>query len=130
MKNYRLATFVTLVNLTILVLLTASSAPKPEPAAVLRGRALELVDDHGRVRAEIKVHPPDPTIKMPDGTIGYPEAVVLRLINSAGAPNVKLVAGEDGAGLVIGSEGGYVQVISRGTNAPWAKLVMKDGREH
>jgi hypothetical protein len=130
MKNYRFAIFVTLVNLTILIIFTANSAPKPEPAAVLRGRALELVDDHGRVRAEIKVHPPDPTIKMPDGTVGYPEAVVLRLIHSGGGPNVKLVATEDGAGLVIGGDGGYVQVLSRGTNAPFVKLVTKDGREH
>jgi hypothetical protein len=66
---------------------------------------------------------------MPDGTIGYPEAVQLRLISSQGGPNVKLGTTEDGAGLVIGGEAGYVQVLSRGTNLPFVKLVTKDGRE-
>jgi hypothetical protein len=41
--------------------------PVPEQAAtvapVLRGHALELVDDRGRVRAEIKVTPAQPSIK-------------------------------------------------------------------
>ena len=72
--------------------------------------------------------PADPMAKMPDGTMGYPETVLLRLISSKQAPNVKLAATEDGAGLVIGSES-YVQVISRGTNLPMVKMVTKDGRE-
>ena len=65
-------------------------------------RALELIDDRGRVRAELKVFPALPTVKMPDGTIGYPESVMLRLIDSKGGPNVKLSASEDGSGLVLG----------------------------
>jgi hypothetical protein len=129
MKTQRIAIVLTIINVTILILFRANSAPKPEVAPVLRGRALELVDDQGRVRAEIKVHPAEPTLKMADGTIGYPEAVVLRLIDSGGGPNVKLVATEDGAGLVIGGDAGYVQVLSRGTNLPFVKLVTKDGRE-
>src|SRR5256885_4748758 len=48
-------------------------------APVLRGRALEIVDDRGRVRASIAVLPADPAFKMPDGTTGYPETVLLRL---------------------------------------------------
>ena len=36
-------------------------------APVLRGRALEIVDDRGRVRASITVFPADPAVKMPDG---------------------------------------------------------------
>jgi hypothetical protein len=98
-------------------------------APILRARAFELVDDGGRVRAEIKVAPAQPDLKMPDGTVGYPEAVLLRLITSKGGPNVKLVTTEDGAGLVIGGESGYVQVLSRGAEAPFVKIVGKDGRE-
>jgi len=99
-------------------------------AAILRARAFEIVDDQGRVRAELKVVPAEPNLKMPDGTTGYPEAVQLRLITSHGAPNVKLGATEDGAGLVIGGPSGYVQVLSRGTNVPFVKVVAKDGREN
>src|SRR5205807_8695468 len=85
-------------------------------APVLRGRALEIVDDRGRVRASIAVLPADPAFKMPDGTTGYPETVLLRLRTSAGRPNVKLAATEDGAGLVLGGESDptYAQLLTRG----------------
>jgi hypothetical protein len=36
---------------------------------------------------------------------------------------------EDGGGLVLGGNGGYVQILSRRTNAPFVKIVTKDGRE-
>ncbi|HWR49961.1 MAG TPA: hypothetical protein VN428_02570 [Bryobacteraceae bacterium] len=97
-------------------------------APVLRSRALELVDDAGRVRAEIKVLPAQPTLKMPDGTTGYPETVQLRLFTSKGGPNVKLAATEDGSALVLGSDPGYVQILSRGAST-FVKLVNKDGRQ-
>ena len=97
-------------------------------ASVLRARALEIVDDQGRVRAEIKVLPAQPTLKMPDGTTGYPETVQLRLISSEGSPHMKLVTTEDGSGLVLGGEKGYTQLLSRGTD-PFIKIVTKDGRE-
>ena len=71
-------------------------------APVLRGRELQLVDAGGRVRAEIKVLPPDPAVKMPDGTTGYPETVLLRLIDSQGRPNVNISATEDGSGMSLG----------------------------
>jgi len=107
--------------------------PRTEQAAaiapVLRGHALELVDDRGRVRAEIKVTPANPSIKMPDGSTGYPEAVLLRLINSQNGPDVKLTSTEDGAGLALGGDSGYVQILSRGANPPFIKIVNKDGRE-
>jgi hypothetical protein len=98
-------------------------------APILRARAFEIVDEQGRVRAELKVCPAEPNLKMPDGTIGYPETVQLRLITSQKGPNVKLGTTEDGAGLVLGGESGYVQLLSRGTNLPFVKLVTKDGRE-
>ena len=107
--------------------------PRTEQAAtvapVLRGRALELVDDRGRIRAEIKVTPAQPSVKMPDGTTGYPEAVLLRLINSQNGPDVKLTSTEDGAGLSLGGDSGYVQILSRGANPPFIKIVNKDGRQ-
>jgi hypothetical protein len=131
MKTQRFLIVLTLINLLILAptLFRASSAPPPPVTPILRVQALELVDDRGRVRAELKVFPAQPTLKMPDGTTGYPESVLLRLISSGGAPNVKLTTTEDGAGLVIGGESGYIQALSRGTNLPFVKIVTKDGRE-
>jgi hypothetical protein len=97
---------------------------------VLRGRALEIVDERGNVRASIAVHPADPTVRMPDGTTGYPETVLLRLRTSDGRPNVKLATTEDGAGLGLGGESNptYVQILARGANTS-LKLTNKDGRE-
>ena len=132
MKTQRVAIALTMLNLVILmfVLLRANSAPSAEVAPVLRGRALEIVDDHGRVRAMIKVFPDNPTVKMPDGTMGYPETVMLRLIDSKGAPNVKIAATEDGSAVSLGGESNptHVQVLARGTSTS-LKLVNQDGRE-
>lgn len=97
--------------------------------AVLRGHALELVDDQGRIRAEIKVLPAQAVDKMPDGSTQYPETVLLRLINSKNGPDVKLAATEDGAALSLGGDSGYVQILSRGANPPFIKIVNKDGRQ-
>lgn len=65
---------------------------------------------------------------MPDGTIGFPEAVQLRLIDSKGKPNVKLVTMEDGSGLLLGGELGYVQILAR-RESPFVKVFNKDGRQ-
>jgi len=130
MYSQRFAVLLTALNLILVVFLLAEgrTAVAQAPQSVLRGRALELVDERGRVRAEIKVMPAEPTLKMPDGTVGYPETVLLRLIDSQGGPNVKLAATEDGSGLVLGGESAYVQVLSRG-QTPFLKIVNKDGRQ-
>ena len=131
MKIQRVLIALTVVNLGILMFLLTQVRPVEANSAtppVLRGRALELVDDHGRVRAELKVFPAQPSFKMPDGTIGFPEAVQLRLIDSKGKPNVKLVTMEDGSGLLLGGELGYVQILAR-RESPFVKVFNKDGRQ-
>ncbi len=132
MKTQRFAVALTVLNLLVLMsmLFRANSAPNPEVAPVLRGRALEIVDDKGRVRAMIKVFPEDPNVKMPDGTRGYPETVLLRLIDSKGGPNVKIAATEDGSAMSLGGESNptHIQVLARGSSTS-LKLVNKDGQE-
>ena len=129
-KLQRLTIVLTAFNLILL----AFGLVQPRPAAaqqvapLLRARGLEIVDDQGRVRAEIKVLPAQPKLKMPDGTTGYPETVLLRLISSGNSPHVKLTTTEDGAGLVLGGEKGYTQLLSRGAD-PFITIVTKDGRE-
>lgn len=68
---------------------------------VLRGRALELVDDRGQVRSRLDV--------APDGE------VVFRLFDRTGTIRVKLGAGEGGSGLVLLDEttSPGVQIIAR-----------------
>ena len=102
----RFVTALTVVNLALLVFSLAQprAVVGQSVAPVLRGRALEIVDDRGRVRASITVFPADPNVKMPDGTTGYPETVLLRLINSKGRPNIKIDASEVGSGVMVGGE--------------------------
>jgi hypothetical protein len=131
-KTQRLLIALTIVNIALLTVSLArpGAAGADGVAPVLRGRALEIVDDRGRLRASIAVLPADPAVKMPDGTTGYPETVLLRLSTSEGRPNVKLAATEDGAGLVLGGESNptHVQVLARGVSTS-LKLSNKDGRE-
>ena len=67
---------------------------------------------------------------MPDGTKGYPETVLLRLINSKGRPNVKIAAMEDGSGINLGGEAdpADIQLLARGSNT-FAKLTNKKGKQ-
>ena len=127
----RFLTILTVANLVVLlvvVLLISSSSKSDGIPTVVKARAFELVDASGKVRAEIKVLPAEPNATMPDGTKGYPETVILRLIDSQGGPNVKLTATEDGSGMVLGGDSGYVQVLSRSAN-PTVKLNSKSGKE-
>lgn len=132
MKTQRLLVAITALN----VLLLAFSVGQTRAVAtegiapVLRGRALEIVDERGRVRASITILPGDPNFKMPDGTIGYPESVLLRLISPKGRPNVKIGASDRGSGLGLGGEDDptYVQILAEGPKTS-LKLTNKDGRE-
>ena len=131
MMTQRLLIPLTVVNLVLLVIsLAQARAPVTEGIApILRGRALEIVDDRGRVRASIKLHPEDPAVTMPDGK-AYPETVMFRLIDPNGRPNVKLGASEQGAGLGLAgeSEPTYIVLQAQRTSTS-VKLTNKDGRQ-
>lgn len=140
MTTQRFGMALTVVNLVILMFTLTHSRPAtadavtPAPAdtvaPVLRGRALEIVDEHGKVRASISVFPADPSVKMPDGTTGYPETVLLRLRDSNGHPNVKLEANNRGGGIGFGGEDDptYASLGAKGSSTS-LKLKNKDGRE-
>lgn len=133
MKTQRFLIGLTMLNIFIVMsaVFRGNSAAAPDALPVLRIRELELVDDHGRVRAMLKVFPAEPNLKMPDGSTGYPETVLFRLINSKGAPNVKIAATEDGSAMSLGGESNptHVQVLARGTNTSLT-LVNKEGRKN
>ena len=97
---------ISILNLVLIVFLLSrpSGAGAAGVLPVIRGRALEIVDEQGRVRASITVYPADPKVKMPDGTSGYPETVLLRLVSSQGRPNVKIAATERGSAVAFGGE--------------------------
>src|SRR6185312_1437469 len=69
MMNQRLLAALTLINLGLLSyqIVRPRLAFADEPAQVLRGRALEIVDERGKVRAELRVFPADPKHRLPNG---------------------------------------------------------------
>jgi hypothetical protein len=96
-------------------------------APVVRCRALQVVDDQGRVRAGISVLPP--SIFKPTGK-AYPETVIFRLIDAKGRPEVKIAASEEGAGLgFVGStDETQVKLAAEGSESSLT-LTNKDGKE-
>ena len=105
MKSQSLLAALTLVNAVLLIflLLQPHRTSAQEVAPVIRARALEIVDDQGRVRAAIRVFPPDPKVKMPV---------------------------EDGSGISLGGDSNptNIQILARGANTS-LKLINKDGKQ-
>lgn len=126
MKTQRVLFALTLLNLVLLVCLLGqfrSAGAASEVAPVLRARALQIVDDSGRIRASIAV--------LPAGA-GGAETVLLRLITERGRPSVKIAASEEEAGLALvgptGTKATYAQLGAKGSVST-LKLSNEDGRE-
>jgi hypothetical protein len=130
MKNQRLLIVLTVVNFVLLAFsLTQSYTVAAQDAPpVLRGRGLQIVDDHGRVRASIQVLP---STTQSDGSLSM-ETVLLRLITEKGRPSVKIGASEESSGLALvgpsGTRDTYVQLGAKG-NASSLTLKSEDGRQ-
>ena len=122
------------LNLVLMAFLLAGgpqirSAQAEETLPVLRGRALEIVDAKGRVRASIVIQTPDASYKKPNGK-PYPETVMLRLIDANGRPEVKIGASELGGGLGLIGEFDRAHVILEADGSETQlKLSNKDGQE-
>ena len=131
MKNHRIAISITVLNAALLVSLIAnqvqSHAAIKEELPVLRGRALEIVDQEGLVRASISVHGPEKK----NGK-EYPGAVVLRMGDPRGEPGVKLAASSNGAGLGLASGHRLADGRSAGIqlHADAAKVLVIDQQGH
>jgi len=131
MNNHRFIAAATALNFAFLVFnfaqIRTTSAQGPAP--VLRGRALEIVDDHARVRASIVLQPPDPAAKTADGK-PYPDTVVFRLIDPQLRPVVKLVGSEHEGGIAIMGEHDHAYVSMKADETgSFLKLINKDGRQ-
>jgi hypothetical protein len=130
----RLGVVLTAVNLGLLLfVLSALAQIRPTVAAqdvapVLRGRALQIFDEQGRVRASLTVLPPS----IQKNGERSRETVLLRLITERGRPSVKIGASELSAGLTLvgptGTKDTYVQLGANGTVSS-LRLKNEDGRE-
>ena len=137
MKMQRLAVALTLVNLGILAFLLLShvrpafaTEAADDPAPMLRGRGLQIVDERGKVRASIQVLPAS-VFKQTGEKI--PETVLLRLIDPNGRPGVKIGTSADGGGMSLAGDsekrdwnGAQILAKAEGTSVI---LTNKDGKK-
>ncbi len=106
------------LNLAVLAGAAIQARPGEAEGAgdVLRGRALELVDERGKTRARINVEPGG--------------EVVFRLLDQQGTIRVKLGAGTDGSGLLLANDatepGVHILAKAEGSSV---RVVNKDGSE-
>lgn len=121
----------TIANLGLLLLLVSQQlrpAFGQGEAPVLRGRALEIVDAQGRVRASISVLPASKSSSGEQES----ETVLLRLITERGRPSVKISSSEPASGLSFagptGTKDTYLILQSKETTSS-LKLRNENGRE-
>ena len=130
MKTQRIAIALTVINLVLLTVILIRLRPAVAEhgiAPVLRGRLLEIIDDHGRVRSQIIITAPT---TMPDGK-SYPEGALFRLIDPNGRPVVKIGGSADGSGISLGGdserrEWSGIQILAEGAGSS-VKLTNKNG---
>ncbi len=104
MKNQWIFLTLTAINFALLALLLLLPYFTKADAAedtVLRGAGIEIVDRNGRLRAQLVLEPENPGYEWPDGRIGYPETVILRLITADGKPRVKITTSDEDSGLML-----------------------------
>ncbi len=106
MKIQKFGIALALLNLALLLLsvFQTTRVAANSVAPVLRGRAMEVVDEHGRVRAQLTVEPSN-------------NEAVFRLRDAKGTIRVKLGGSEDGSALLLLNEATEpgVHVLSKST---------------
>ena len=133
MKSQRIVLGLSLLNLLLLAIMVSAMRRLPaqdaqQIAPVLRGRALEIVDNQGRVRASLNILPATTSARGDRS----PETVLLRLITERGRPSVKIGSSEESAGLSFagptGTSNTYVILKAEGS-ASSLQLRNEDGKE-
>jgi hypothetical protein len=118
MNTLRIAVALGALNLVILVgaAVHTRTAGVQAGEGILRGRALELVDEGGKTRARIDIE--------------RNGEVVFRLLDQEGTIRVKLGAGKEGSGLLLANDATEpgVHILAKATGSS-IKVVNKDGRE-
>jgi hypothetical protein len=121
---------ITILNVVlVLVNFGASIGPVLAEASppILRARALQIVDEQGRIRASLAVLPAST-----GAGVATQETVLLRLITERGRPTVKIAASEEHSGLSVAGPTGTTDtyaILSATETASSLRLRSEDGRE-
>jgi hypothetical protein len=118
-----LLTILTVLNLVLLGFLLLQNTTRvvaDDKDQILRGKGLQIVDDAGKVRASITLHPAQ---YHEQSKTHYPETVVLRLIDENGRPEIKIAASKDGGGYTcIGETDGTQAMMHAMKGAAFVKV--------
>jgi hypothetical protein len=133
MKSPWLPAAISVLNLVLLAVILTRIPPVTADAPILRGRELQIVDDAGKVRASIKLHPANKTDKYPDGRVGSPETVMFRLIDENGRPSVKIGGSVESSGISLAGDSekrdwSGIQVLAEAKKSS-VILTNRDGRK-
>jgi hypothetical protein len=122
MNTHRLASALTVINSILLIVLVIQSQTIANQRIpdVLRVQAFELVDGHGRVRAQLNIdettgevifrlRDENENIRVKLGA--SEEGSGLLLINELTEPGVHILAKQDGTSLTLRNQGGAKEVI-------------------
>ena len=92
---------------------------------VLRAHALEIVDDQGRVRADIKISPATTIDGRP-----YQEGVLLHMADPNGLIRAKIGADHDGSGLMLANDTQQpgVHMLAK-ASGNFVRVTDKNGKE-
>jgi len=118
MRALRVLIGLTGINAVLVAILLAyfSRAAAASGPETVRARAIELVDQHGQIRAQLNVEP--------NGE------AVFRLRDSKGEIRVKLGAGGDGSGLLLldGSTEPGIHMLANSSSGTSVTLSSKGGQ--
>jgi hypothetical protein len=146
MRNQRLPAILTIINFVLLAVLLSQFRPARAQGSppIVRARALEIVDDRGRVRASITLEASGTAdesvlLKLTSDPTGGPSVHLqtsrggsgLRLImgNPRGAPGVKLDATTDSAGLRVGDGLDTGIDVTAKPSGNLIRVTNRDGRQ-
>jgi hypothetical protein len=130
-KTIVLLGVLTFVNAGLLAyqVFAPAGASRAGTHGVLRGSGLEIYDEQGVLRAQLKVEPGNPTYRMPDGEVGYPETVIFRLITADGKPRVKLTTSTPGSALMLLGATDTTRTVLHALDASTSLILRNDEDE-
>jgi hypothetical protein len=133
MKSHWVPLALSALNVVLLGFMLTRLQPATADPAILRGKELQIVDDSGKVRASIKLHPANTTDKYPDGRMGSPETVMLRLIDQNGRPSVKIGGSVESSGISLAGDSekrdwSGIQILAEAKKSS-VILTNRDGRK-
>ena len=124
----KLSIALTAANFVLLAGILVGHVPvldaKTQVPAVLRGRAIEIVDAKGVVRFSVDIEAPSV-----EGGKRYPDRVLMRVSSPGAGPGVKLVSSAEGTALLIMHNDRPAARLVAQADSAFLRFVGPDGKD-